>query len=317
MRIFRSFTFGSVATTVWMIAFFGGLLGYLQGLKSYPPYWHNDPLVWELPLVCYVPGLLIAIFFRRKLFSDEPLSLGTKVLGVLILPFALTTVCTSMFIFFNGYLDSSAPNTIRYDVLQKHRYQNDHWLDMQSAQMPPVLNSMTIDEKIYLAVHRGSRVAVDVKDGYFNVPWIVSYRLENSSTSVLNAEVQKSGDVATTGGQKTPTGLEQFRVHNTLELLMVVTMAVFFIGVGSVDIWLQRRAAHYMQAKHPDAWAALGIKSLYTLKFTLFIRNKDYLALNDPNINRMFEFKTLFDNVTGFLFVAILFLLLFLNNHGT
>lgn len=316
MRPPRTSLVDAAATAVWLVALFGGLLVFLQCLKIYRPYLNDDPLIWELPLACYLPGLVVTILFRKKLFLKEPLSAGLRVLGIMILPLAPAAAGVSLFFFLNGYLDTSTPHTVPYAVLYKHRYKNEFSLDVRSIQKPPFKNSIAVDEKTYDAARVGSRVAVAVKSGYFNTPWVVAYQLDDSSATDLNENAKNPGKVYTAGTRAPATAWETFRPKNTLEWLMAVTLGVFLIGVGGVDVWLLHRIARYMQAKHPVAWAALHTRSPYTLTFTSFIRSKDYLSLNDSNLTRMFEFKTRFDNRTGILFIAVMALLLYFNGHG-
>ena len=109
--------------------------------------------------------------------------------------------------------------------------------------------------------------------------------------------------------------MSNFAIHNTLERLMVITMAAYFFGVGGLDVLLGRRTARYIQEKHPDAWKALSIRSPYTLTYIMYVRNKGYLSLNDPELTRMFDSKRRFDTFTGVLFVALVGLLVFISRH--
>lgn len=317
MRIFRYITSDTVTTAIWMIGLFGGTLTFLRCLKTYPFYWYNDPLLWELPLVFYVLGLLIAVFFWKKLFYGESPFPGAKFLGIISWPLSLTAVCTSLFIFCNGYLDSSVINVSHYSVLQKHKYNNNYRLDMQLTQKPSVINAIEVDERTYLATHPGSRIAVNVKNGYFNIPWVANYKLEDHPSIPLNTEAWQSNNSTSGERQIKSIGSDQFKVHNVLEWFMIATIILFLAGVGGVDVWLIWRAARYIRVKYPDAWAALGIKSPYSFKFVQFSRYKNYLALKDPVLTNIFESKKRFDNITGILFIIILSLLLYLNKYYT
>ena len=95
-----------------------------------------------------------------------------------------------------------------------------------------------------------------------------------------------------------------FTIHNALEGLMVATMAAYFLCAGGVDTVLVRRAARYIQKQHPDAWRKLSVSSPYNLTFMMYVRNRNYLALRDPVLTAISDFKRRFDTYTGVAFIA-------------
>jgi hypothetical protein len=300
----RSRWLGAAATAAWLIMFLGGLVAFVRCLETYPPYWNDDPLIWKLPLTCYVAGFLLTIAFRKKLLARQTMFPGYKALTILILPFAPAAAGVSLFLFLNGYLDASTPRTVPYTILHKHRYQSDFSLDLQSLQEPPFPNSIPVDADTYHAARPGGRVAVMVKNGYFNTPWIVAYQLEDQTVARLETNAKHSG-------------WGSLRPKNTLEWFMLAIVAVYFIVVGGFDVWLLHGIARYMQQEHPAAWAALRVRSPYTLRFALYVFRRGYLRLNDHNLTKMFTFKSRFDNGTAAAFGTVLVLLLYLNGHGS
>jgi hypothetical protein len=93
-----------------------------------------------------------------------------------------------------------------------------------------------------------------------------------------------------------------FIPHTGFERGIAATIVIFFVGVGGRDIWLTCRITKYIRDKHPDS--KLGV---INVRLAGFRRNtKNSLGLHDPELDRMFDSKKRFDNVTGVSFIVIL-----------
>jgi hypothetical protein len=85
----------------------------------------------------------------------------------------------------------------------------------------------------------------------------------------------------------------------------VCVLATYFLGVGTTDVLLLRKMGRRMQQQHPEAWKKLGVRSVHTLAFSGYFRQKEHLKLNDPELNSLVTLKKRFDNVTGIVFVVV------------
>jgi hypothetical protein len=97
--------------------------------------------------------------------------------------------------------------------------------------------------------------------------------------------------------------LPQLMPHSLFDWLVMITLAVFFVGVGGADIWQIRRITKYIRDKHPDALKRLGVINVRLAGFARHTRNS--LGLHDPVLDQMFNFKRRFDKVTALLFIMI------------
>jgi hypothetical protein len=110
-------------------------------------------------------------------------------------------------------------------------------------------------------------------------------------------------------GQYATMNLATIMPRSGLEWLSLATIVMYFVGVGGTDIWLIRRITQYIRDKHPEASTRLGA----SMRLIFFMRSTRSLGLHDPELDRMFDFKKRFDNVTGVLFIVILGALLLLH----
>jgi len=91
------------------------------------------------------------------------------------------------------------------------------------------------------------------------------------------------------------------------DVILVVILVLYFGIVFWVDVVLLRRAGDLVRERHPAEWAALNVRSVHSIPFVRFVRNKGYLALHDPELTAVLTFKRRFDVLTGLaLVVAVL-----------
>ena len=114
-------------------------------------------------------------------------------------------------------------------------------------------------------------------------------------------------------GQHATMNLATIMPRNGLEWLSLATIVIFFVGVGGTDIWLIRRIMQYIRDKHPEVATRLGS----SMRLIFLMRSTRSLGLHDPELDRMFDFKKRFDNVTGVSFIVILGVLLLLHRATT
>lgn len=88
------------------------------------------------------------------------------------------------------------------------------------------------------------------------------------------------------------------------DAVLVAIMALYFGVVLPVDVVLLRRAGALVRERHPDAWAALKVKSVHSIAFVQFVRTKAYLALGDPHLTALLSRKRRFDVLTAIGFVV-------------
>ncbi|HEY7896737.1 MAG TPA: hypothetical protein VIC24_17660 [Gemmatimonadaceae bacterium] len=76
------------------------------------------------------------------------------------------------------------------------------------------------------------------------------------------------------------------------------------MAVLPTDAILLRRAGKLVRERHANDWAALNVSTVHSIAFMQFVRTKAYLALNDPDLTNLLQFKRRFDVLTTLAFVA-------------
>lgn len=183
--------FGFVSAIGVGVFIFGTLL-FLILLDLYPPHIQDDPLVWQIPLFSYGFGLFVMAVFGKKFLNycaNLPMpKKGREVsrrysfppfLYYVILPVYFVPLGFDAFLFGNAYFDMTLPQPVHYSVIQKRIVERKFQLDVRLREDPDFTNAVNVDRETYNLSREGSKIEVMVKGGYFHMPWVVDYKLQD------------------------------------------------------------------------------------------------------------------------------------------
>ena len=164
-----------------LIAMLGLVVLATQVIAEFPTLDPNPPALFVLwgivSLFAFVPLALA----RRKLMpwgSQAPLMMWGSLVAFAALGGFLVSAFTS---FGNGILDRSPPHQVPYKILGGSKYGGDHFLRVAPASAPgeasPSTYSVLVPERDWEAATEGSVLVVDIRPGFFGMPWIAGHRL--------------------------------------------------------------------------------------------------------------------------------------------
>lgn len=143
-----------------------------------------DPDVFTSYLVggvTFVGALTVLARARRKLIpwgSQAPLLMWGGLAGFAA---AIAVSAWGLVSFGNGALDRAPPNHVRFTVVGRTKYRSSFFLrverDVHSVASRRSTYSVEVREEDWDSGGKGSSLLVDVKPGFFRMPWVAGYRL--------------------------------------------------------------------------------------------------------------------------------------------
>lgn len=152
----------------------------LWSMGAYPFFDQNDPVFIPALAAGFLCGSIFTALKRRTVFRWADKFPGYSWAGVVALGVVTAAGFLGAVVSLNGLLDRHHPTTREYVVIGRHRDGSDHTLRVS----PPDSQSsgrleIDVSEAEYEQSDVGSRVAIDVKPGFFGRPWVAGHRLVN------------------------------------------------------------------------------------------------------------------------------------------
>jgi len=151
-----------------------GLVGLMVLAGHYPLLVEDEnEVLWGVIITTYSAFLIPGLWYRRKLIPySYKTPTGFTTIAIVSLCVVPALFAMNLFIFFNGALDRTAPYDETYSVVEK--YPSKH--NLKVASDSGAVGFLKVTESYWLSVERGMKVTITLSPGFFNQPWVRSYK---------------------------------------------------------------------------------------------------------------------------------------------
>jgi hypothetical protein len=164
-----------------IVAMVGAVFLALQALDAFPSLERDPVSAYGVTGTILVVAFAFLAHWRHRLMPWGTRAPGLMWGGLVALAAVIAFASWGLVSYANGALDHASPNFVRFAVVDRTKYHNDFLLQVK----PEVKSTLHFRNTLSLDVtpdewestDSGSSLLIDLRPGFFHLPWVAGYRL--------------------------------------------------------------------------------------------------------------------------------------------